>query len=418
MAKTRSPWGLFPSRTRSPLSNRSNAVGLPTTTTRWDRKDSSEGQPSQHDSICDAAYVTASDSDAAKSPYYQPTARPSTPVSPLSLSPTLDIDIAACESPLSRLESQTQTHAQDQTEPQTSPFLYGHGTELAPIAEQRSLATLRTGSLSTSDLSSLMHGAPGIKTSKAHSVTITRVNSPDPEAETNNTPTTPRKPHRLRRQQSFSLDDLPTIRPPTRGPEPRPRLCTPAHAHDHPTVHVLDVHTYPQKPIYPAHQAARTPSTVAAWMDRVDGGGGHGTHHTTTIPTFRPPRSGHASNLDRHPFMKLPPQPDDDDDDDDAWEDIPGTHGARRRRGPNPTPGPERDRQSGGERLRQAQAARRLAKSKLCKTCHRPAYEPRSLRASLLGVGQGVRRKEDWCGRCAWRRVAQLSCCGSRTTVA
>ncbi|OTB01572.1 hypothetical protein M426DRAFT_265796 [Hypoxylon sp. CI-4A] len=158
-------------RSRLPLSNKSNLGALArrlTPDTRWSRKDSSESQPSSHSDIYDAAWVS-DPSDSTKSPAPAPAPIPALAPSPASLPilstrpttpPLRDspgyIDPNS-ESPLSRLEASMSAPTFE-----TTPFLYGHGTELAPIAEQRSIATLRTvaSSLSTSNISSLLKHQP------------------------------------------------------------------------------------------------------------------------------------------------------------------------------------------------------------------------------------------------------------------
>ncbi|KAK8078402.1 RNA polymerase II transcription factor B subunit 1 [Apiospora saccharicola] len=86
-------------------------------------------------------------------------------------------------SPLSRLE--------------LTPFLYGHGTELTPITEQRSIATLRNGIVSTPDLeAATRRKASGLHNTHHHK-----------KSTLENVQESPVSPGRLlRRQQSFSLD--------------------------------------------------------------------------------------------------------------------------------------------------------------------------------------------------------------------
>ncbi|KAF2965806.1 hypothetical protein GQX73_g7752 [Xylaria multiplex] len=205
-----------PASARSPLSNRAN-IHIDTAITSWEHKDSSEGQPSTHDSVYDAAWISTS--DVAKSPYQTP----GRPVTPLR---SIEIDLDS-ESPLSRLET---------------PFLYGYGTELAPILEQQSIKTLRTnGSRSTSDLSSLLHDAPGA----------------------DNSSKSQRTAHYLRRQQSLSLDDI----PPTPSPQTQQETASPSPqlkwlSYSRPTVHIVDVHAYPRKPVYPPPQRPATPPSL------------------------------------------------------------------------------------------------------------------------------------------------------------
>lgn len=241
-------------QTRSPLSNRAN-IDIDTAavmTTNWEHKDSSEGPPSTHESVCDAAWLSTS--DLAKSPYQTP-GRPVTP-----LRSPIDIDLES-ESPLSRLET---------------PFLYGYGTELAPILEQRSIATLRTkGSLSTSDLSSLLHDAPGAASShSSHS-----------HSKSDNT-------HPLRRQPSFGPHE-------ESSPPQLKRL-----AYSRPTVHIVDVHAYPRKPIYPPPQRAQTPPSLRRIARPQSEGDAYVSTSTATIayeaPTFR------ARGADTGIYLRIP----------------------------------------------------------------------------------------------------------------
>ncbi|KAI1499448.1 hypothetical protein F5X99DRAFT_411082 [Biscogniauxia marginata] len=469
--------------TRSPLSNRSN-VEL----ARWDYKDSSEGQPSPHDSLYDASRVSTS--DRAKSPYQTAAAavvRPVTPPPPLR---PIDLD---SESPLSRLET---------------PFLYGHGTELAPILEQRSIATLRTASFSMSDVSSLMHGAPP-SSSKIIDNNNNNNNNDDSD---DGTLTTPLQRHhqqqRLRRRQSFSLDDLPLVYP-SRDEQcevgdvaeesrtGRPRLSALIYAR--PTVQVVDVHAYPQKPIYPAHQEPRTPPGLAALMEQEKHqqhqqqhqGGRSRSRSRSRDPRrersseaasastsfdvpFRGPRSGHG-NLASHPFMRRhgtsavvssssgrPGVPTTttttaaggSSPTSSSSRRPPGTQTAvtteaqARARPPTPTPAPtllrsRRTRSStdtgggGGAaastsisprpRAREQRESSHLSDvqqppqqqqsqpSWTCRACHRPADEWWSLAQTVVGHGPGARRGDDWCARCAYRKVVHAwcrCCCG------
>ncbi|KAI1495244.1 hypothetical protein F5X96DRAFT_683699 [Biscogniauxia mediterranea] len=308
--------------TRSPLSNRSNLDP-----TRWDYKDSSEGQPSSHESLYDASHVSTS--DRAKSPYQTAAAatavvRPVTPP-PRPLRGAIDLD---SESPLSRLET---------------PFLYGHGTELAPILEQRSIATLRTGSFSTSDVSSLMHGAPP-SSSKSKPFNENGNDEYDEDSDfgcsynsSNSSPHAPllmrqrhqqqQHQHQLRRRQSFSLDDLPLVyatsgRSPEKEPvvavtespsssplRSRPRLSAPVYAHPTTVEVAADVYAYPQRPLYPAHQSPQTPPGLATLMEhqgqhgRRQRQGTSGHDAPPPFPAFRAQRSAHG-NLASHPFMR------------------------------------------------------------------------------------------------------------------
>ncbi|KAI1845421.1 hypothetical protein JX266_008516 [Neoarthrinium moseri] len=156
---------------RIPLSERSNTTSP--TSACWTRKDSDELTRSQHSSVLDAGCI--SDSQVVKFRKVSP--RP-IKIPPPKHPTQIRLEDLRSESPLTRLESST-------------PFLYGQGTELDPIAEQQSIKTLRTASWSTSDLSSVMHGAPG---------------SCNNNADGNRTGN-----GLLRRKRSFSLDDLDDI---------------------------------------------------------------------------------------------------------------------------------------------------------------------------------------------------------------
>lgn len=241
---------------RAPLSARNNASSP--VSVRWAFKDSDESEPSQHGSIFDASYV----------PYESMVtmARNVSPVlikrPPPNQPSKISVEDLKSESPLSRLG--------------VSPFLYGHGTELHPIAEQRSIATLRTASYSTSDLSSVM-----LQSSDSH-----------PRAEN----TRPGK-DRLRRKQSFSLDDLghigrrQTAKPQGRILEPIFSFSTPIGSESY--TPAQDLHRYPYSPPYSPPAAERPlPDHLA------DSGVNDPTH------SFRPPRSGYGK-LSAHPWVRL-----------------------------------------------------------------------------------------------------------------
>ncbi|RYP57126.1 hypothetical protein DL769_009676 [Monosporascus sp. CRB-8-3] len=289
---------------REPLSNKSNIAVSQLPTHPWGHKDSSEGSPSPLSSIPDAFWVS-SGSDLAKSPPPSPF-RPGTaaatkaatlPSLVASSSPLRPIDLDS-DSPLSRLES---------------PFLYGHGTELTPILEQRSTATLRTTSLSTSDLSSLMHGVPGgaSGSSRDHA-----------HAQVHDTPTNTirRETRRLSHQHSVSLDDLSPVTFSQQEPQPgggaRLRRRS-QHSEPTATVGAADVHAYPQQPLFPPHRSPMTPPAVTDALRRLDrqqqhqhrrSGAGHGPSSSPRSTTafrgeFRGQRSAH-DGLARHPFLR------------------------------------------------------------------------------------------------------------------
>ncbi|KAI1278663.1 hypothetical protein F5Y07DRAFT_397685 [Xylaria sp. FL0933] len=366
-----------PALARSPLLNRAN-IHVHTANTSWEHKDSSEGQPSTHDSVCDAAWISTS--DVAKSPYQTP-GRPVTPIR------SLEIDLDT-ESPLSRLET---------------PFLYGYGTELAPILEQRSIATLRTkGSQSTSDLSSLLHDAPGTGHGRGGT-------------------TTPSS-HQLRRQLSFSLDDMtPATHAAQQEESPLPSPQLKWLSYSRPTVHVVDVHAYPRKPIYPPPQRPPTPPSLRRIRRPHSEGDAYIARNTSSsrsgiayeAPGFRPPRSGHG-NLATHPFMS---------------QSQPQTHSQT-----TPTRASTSSicaqRAGGVRRTEHARRSQRESNGSLgdvgylapppettqgggtCKKCRHPRGERWSLGSTLLGHGPGVRRGVDWCSRCACRKIIRAWCCG------
>ncbi|KAI0884812.1 uncharacterized protein GGS22DRAFT_147123 [Annulohypoxylon maeteangense] len=429
-------------RSRIPLSNRSNISKTPTyqrsPEALWDRKDSSKSQPSSHNSIYDAAW--ASDpGDAIRSPYQTPDpalvpistpTKTNRPMTPTSQSSPIDLN---SESPLSRLEQSASTSTFD------TQFLYGHGTELAPIAEQRSIATLRTGSsLAGSNISPLLKHQPS-------SLSTSSKATPN-EPSNQNTP--PR--HLLRRRQlSFSLDDLSASpnpnphrrcssgsrRPSGEASEPGgssavdnpgvngpriPRLRTISKRHSPPTVETVDIHAYPQKPVYPPHQAPATPLAYAEWLSAQ--GGRSASHHypgrasaAVFEQPFRGVRSGHG-NLETHPYMR-------------------GTSIAR------PAPGPRsafdgilgcadgegsvgRGGVLRGLRVRGSpdvggscavarcfdDIPRVEREAWVCKACGRPADQRWSLLATVVGSGAGGRRGEEWCTRCCWRKMVYIWC--------
>ncbi|KAI1323851.1 hypothetical protein F5Y16DRAFT_330161 [Xylariaceae sp. FL0255] len=288
---------------RSPLSNKSNLnLNVPSATNLYDHRDSSEAQPSIHSSIVDAACFSEGSGDYVKSPYLTAGPHPTSPSPPQwSVGEPFSIDLNR-ESPLSRLET---------------PFLYGHGTELAPIAEQRSIATIQTGSLSTSDLSSLMHDAPGAGTTGSQrSKSKSKNKTKDAVASSSLL-------HDLRNQHSSpSLPNLPssnqhkgTLTP----DKPTPGPCLRSPPWSRPKIHVVDIHEYPRKPIYPAHQPPKTPPGIKKVKRKSKGSNSVSDDSTSSatytylsslnragfqIPRFRSPRSGHG-NLKNHPFLRI-----------------------------------------------------------------------------------------------------------------
>ncbi|KAK6844295.1 RNA polymerase II transcription factor B subunit 1 [Apiospora arundinis] len=107
------------------------------------------------------------------------TVRPPLPATPARL---MNIDLNY-ESPLSRLK--------------LTPFRYGHGTELHPITEQRSIATLRNGMVSTPELE-----ATNRSKSKNHFLLTKSID----ENGSSGLKATPGSRRSLRRQHTFSLD--------------------------------------------------------------------------------------------------------------------------------------------------------------------------------------------------------------------
>ncbi|KAI1178161.1 hypothetical protein F4777DRAFT_128119 [Nemania sp. FL0916] len=400
--------------TRSPLSNRANIdVDKAGTTTNWEHKDSSEGRPSTHDSVCDALWLSTS--DVAKSPYQTP-GRPVTPLRSIDI----DIDLGS-ESPLSRLET---------------PFLYGYGTELAPILEQRSIATLRTmGSRSTSDLSSILHDAPGAVDNGSSS--INSKSRGKSKSHSKSDPLTTPRPRTLAPRPSFRANDAAGTSPHIASHPPAeeendenssssyPQLKRLTYSR--PTVHTIDVHTYPRKPVYPAPQRPTTPPSLRriarprsegdAYM-RVSlagnrsmssgrGGGGGGVAYAA--PEFRAPRSGHG-NLATHPFVSVSQT--------SLAAGTAETQVARglRRDGRASTGYVEVGSSSAHRGGAQTNTASRPDNSVgavgTCKKCRHLRGERWSLGSTLVGRGPGMRRGEDWCSRCAWRKVVRAWCCG------
>ncbi|RYP87885.1 hypothetical protein DL770_004719 [Monosporascus sp. CRB-9-2] len=295
---------------REPLSNKSNIAVSQLPTHPWDRKDSSEDSPSPLSSIPDAFWVS-SGSDVAKSPPPPPFSpgtaaatktaglnKPATPPSSAAASsPLRPIDLDS-DSPLSCLES---------------PFLYGHGTELTPILEQRSVATLRTTSLSTSDLSSLMHGTPGgaSGSSRDHA-----------HADVHDTPTKTirRDARRLPHPHSVSLDNLSPVIPSQQEPQPGggARLGRGSQRSEPTaTVGAADVHAYPQRPLFPPHRSPMTPPAVTDFLRRRDRQQQHQHRRSGAGPEpgslsrsmtafrgeFRGQRSAHG-DIAWHPFLR------------------------------------------------------------------------------------------------------------------
>ncbi|KAI1764365.1 hypothetical protein GGR53DRAFT_326393 [Hypoxylon sp. FL1150] len=476
-------------RSRIPLSNRSNSnpPQYVPTKTKWDRKDSSKGPPSPHDSIYDAPPVSE-ESTGAKTPLPDqvpvpaipartntPTPTTTTADRPATLPPTTTTTTTTAaksvtpppthpipdpnaESPLSHLEAET-------------PFLYGHGTELATIVEQRSISTLRTGNPSTSDISSLLK----------HKASATGSNS-----NVNNNSNAQQPAQRaLRRQTSFSLDDLSQKQhshqqgescsgnsagkrreEPSAEPFPAfvisnadalstgsshgsdtgsgmlgvPRLRnTTTKRHSPPVVETTTVNVYPQKPVYPPHQSPSEPTGFTEWLAHQrdgtdnypypspaataqDSGSASASGSQTKaqaqaqgqsleVPQFRGVRSGHG-NLGAHPYMRTL-----------ATATHPGSMPAEGSGLSSPpqeqeTAGSKQDSvrvQESDALVAPPQQSRTVYEPQrypwTCSKCGRPADQRWSLLATVTGQGRGARRGGDWCSRCAWRKMVYLACC-------
>ncbi|KAH9898617.1 hypothetical protein F4778DRAFT_188130 [Xylariomycetidae sp. FL2044] len=363
---------------RSPLSNKSNVDLDSLTAATWDYKDSSESQPSAHGSLYDAAWVPKS--DLPKSPYRTPAPvavsvmRPSTPIAQQTV-----VDPNS-ESPLSRLEQ--------------TPFLYGYGTELGPIIEQRSISTLRTkASLSTSDLSSLMHGGPGANGMQ----------------------------HRLRRQQSFSLDDLSTsVKKRNNGGNFAARsgspCLSPLSSSSPPQLQEVNIYAYPQMPPYPRYEGPEIPFHFRGQRS------GHGTLTNHPFLRHHSPRKtgspGASEGIPQRRLRRLETSAAATTDSSlrnrselsssaihepttatgDVYPPHPPRHGSGRYQ-------PLSQLHLDGEDSSDDNAGWR------CKACRRPADQWWSLYSTIVGHGSGMRRGDEWCTRCALRRVARLWCC-------
>ncbi|KAI1803798.1 hypothetical protein F4811DRAFT_562214 [Daldinia bambusicola] len=402
-------------KSRIPLSNKSNLTTKLTQDKRplgpeWDHKDDSEGTPSSHASIPNATWVSSESSGSSPKPapcrHVPPTpsllknessstaagvggdnsgsgssTRPVTP--PTSCPAPID---PSSESPLSRIEAFE------------TPFLYGHGTELAPIAEQRSIATLRStatagggassGTVSTSDISSLLK----------HKESKTSVKS-----RRSRTDSPPRR--QLRRQPSFTFNELPHLysTPATTNTSGEdqpsggksgantefsgtyddagvgassgssysesgvriPRLRNTSKRHSPPAVETVDFHAYPQKPEYPPRNI-RHPSEY----DGIPLTIAQRNEYAMLEASFRRTDTGHPGPNTRPTGPSTRPAA------------PPQVY-------PHPRP-----------RMR-----------RVCKACGRPSDQYWSLLSTIVGNGHGQRRGSDWCSRCALRKVKRALCC-------
>jgi hypothetical protein len=241
-------------RSRAPLSERSNTTSP--ASARWVR-DSDESVPSHHSSIFDAGCKPYG-WDMAKVRSASP--RP-IKILPPNQPTEIRLEDLQSESPLSRLG--------------ITPFLYGNGTELHPITEQQSFATLRTASYSTSDLSSVMPRSAG-----------SRTQIPSVQAKS-----------RLRRKTSFSLDDLGHLEQ-YQAASLRLNMLGPISSFSPPVesegyAPAQDLHKYPYSPPYPP------PARVCSPPDEL-------ANHTIEdlSRNFRGQRSGHG-NMRTHPWVRL-----------------------------------------------------------------------------------------------------------------
>ncbi|KAK8086166.1 hypothetical protein PG994_001140 [Apiospora phragmitis] len=153
-----------------------------------DKRDSDENASSDISSSMPDGVPISSPSICAEDSTYRRASEPAASTKQLlSATPArlMNIDLNY-ESPLSRLE--------------LTPFLYGHGTELHPITEQRSITTLRNGIVSTPDLETGLRKT--WKTSNNKKDKNTLENAKDDGIAQGS----PLSRARLRRQQSFSLD--------------------------------------------------------------------------------------------------------------------------------------------------------------------------------------------------------------------
>ncbi|KAF3070880.1 putative RNA polymerase II transcription factor B subunit 1 [Daldinia childiae] len=308
---------------------------------KWDHKDSSEGVPSSQTSIHDATWVSES-SGSTKSPR-QISTPSSSAASPLVARPVTPP--APCPTPIDpNSESPLSQIAAFET-----PFLYGHGTELAPIAEQRSRATLRSNgggasTVSTSDISSLLkHKESGASTLRSRR-SRTDDGQPGSSGKSGENP----EPVAVRAGTSSSSESGVRI----------PRLRNTSKRHSPPVVETVDVHAYPQRPGYPPHDIP-------------------GPKHYSEIPLTAEEEQEYA-----------------------VMEQAFADRTAQCNSGARPVLRPS-----------QARPNSRRPTPWVCKACRRPADQRWSLFSTVTGLGRGQRRGSEWCSRCAWRKVGYILCC-------
>ncbi|KAH8677286.1 hypothetical protein BX600DRAFT_531166 [Xylariales sp. PMI_506] len=252
---------------RVPLVERSNSIIGPLPSSRWSHKDSDESMPSPCSSVVDAAYL--SDADIVKFRKISP--RPVQVTSSLP-APVQPADIES-DSPLARIES--------------IPFLYGCGTELHPIAEQRSKATLRTASFSTSDLSSVLRDISDTCNDQAKE--------------------THSGPSHLRRRHTFSLSPLDRMTQQVSltnqrdSPHQVYRIWSRTDTDSFVSPAPVYTSTYPHLPPCSPPRQPPTPIKDNDWM-------AHASPNTASnyasLHNFRAQRSSHG-NLEAHPWVRL-----------------------------------------------------------------------------------------------------------------
>ncbi|KAK8024843.1 RNA polymerase II transcription factor B subunit 1 [Apiospora arundinis] len=168
--------------TPAPLTNIANKAATsvpPLQLKARNKRDSDEDDDDDDASSVINSSGSMPDAVQVSSPSSSSTVRPPLPATPARL---MNIDLNY-ESPLSRLE--------------LTPFRYGHGTELHPITEQRSIATLRNGMVSTPELE-----ATNRSKSKNHFLLTKSID----ENGSSCLKATPGSRRSLRRQHTFSLD--------------------------------------------------------------------------------------------------------------------------------------------------------------------------------------------------------------------
>ncbi|KAI0143302.1 hypothetical protein BJ166DRAFT_88433 [Pestalotiopsis sp. NC0098] len=231
--------GIHLASTRLPLAERSNTFDTRPAVGTTSKRSNTARDSGRYSSLYDAEGV----SDASITSITRASPRPITIVTPATTPRRIkEVDLRS-ESPLSRLGA--------------TPFLYGHGTELHPIAERRSISTLRTASYSTSDLSSLGH-CP-VRFSGRFG------------------PRGPIISQGLRRRQSFSLNDIDHVRPHAlvtaqndSGTKLEPVLSSTSASSV--GEHILDdnTHKYPFSPPYSPHTRRPTPKDLFSMIESHD----------------------------------------------------------------------------------------------------------------------------------------------------